>query len=83
MTNLARALDASGRSFVWVVRPPLGFDINVEFVAEQWLPEELLQRIVRDEDRGLIVSQWAPQVEILGHKSVGVHLTLRGGCERD
>lgn len=78
MTNLAKALDASGRSFVWVVRPPLGFDINAEFVAEQWLPEDLLQRVVRDEYRGLIVSKWAPQVEILGHRSVGAFISHCG-----
>ncbi|KAL0371154.1 UNVERIFIED_CONTAM: UDP-glycosyltransferase 92A1 [Sesamum angustifolium] len=60
MMNLAKALDASGRSFIWVVRPPLGFDINAEFVAEQWLPEGFLQRI-QDEERGLIVCKWAPQ----------------------
>lgn len=78
MTNLAKALDASGRSFVWVVRPPLGFDINAEFVAEQWLPEDLLQRVVRDEDRGLIVSKWAPQVEILGHRSVSAFISHCG-----
>ncbi|KAK6164220.1 hypothetical protein DH2020_001084 [Rehmannia glutinosa] len=77
MMNLAKALDSSGRNFIWVVRPPLGFDINSEFVAEQWLPEGLLQR-VHDEDRGLIVSKWAPQLEILGHKSVVLFLSHCG-----
>ncbi|WMV55512.1 hypothetical protein MTR67_048897 [Solanum verrucosum] len=34
------ALDKVNRvNFIWVVRPPLGFDINMEFRAEEWLPE--------------------------------------------
>ncbi|KAJ8563710.1 hypothetical protein K7X08_032162 [Anisodus acutangulus] len=40
MMELAKALDnASGVNFIWVVRPPLGFDINLEFKEEEWLPE--------------------------------------------
>ncbi|KAH6757205.1 hypothetical protein C2S53_017073 [Perilla frutescens var. hirtella] len=72
--SLAKALEISGRSFIWVVRPPLGFDENAEFVVEQWLPEGRL----RGGDRGLIVSKWAPQVEILSHKSVGAFVTHCG-----
>ncbi|KAI3461074.1 hypothetical protein Pfo_017737 [Paulownia fortunei] len=77
MMKLAKALDASGRNFIWVVRPPLGFDINAEFVAEEWLPEGFLQHI-HEQDRGLIVSKWAPQVEILAHKSVAAFVSHCG-----
>ncbi|KAG5109554.1 hypothetical protein JHK82_038777 [Glycine max] len=31
-------LEESGRSFIWVIWPPFGFDINGEFIAE-WLPK--------------------------------------------
>uniref|UniRef100_A0A1S4D2C5 Glycosyltransferase n=1 Tax=Nicotiana tabacum TaxID=4097 RepID=A0A1S4D2C5_TOBAC len=79
MMELAKALvDASGINFIWVVRPPLGFDINMEFRAEEWLPERFLQCISEDQNKGILVSKWAPQVEILAHKSVGAFLTHCG-----
>ncbi|KAJ8551297.1 hypothetical protein K7X08_000667 [Anisodus acutangulus] len=79
MMELAKALDnASGVNFIWVVRPPLGFDINMEFKEEEWLPEGFVQRVFEDQNRGLIVPKWAPQVEILAHKSVGAFLTHCG-----
>ncbi|KAG8370900.1 hypothetical protein BUALT_Bualt13G0031500 [Buddleja alternifolia] len=67
MMKLAKALDISGRSFVWVIRPPLGFDINAEFVVEQWLPEGFLRST---QNRGLMIKNWAPQLGILEHESV-------------
>ena len=77
MMQLAMALEDSGKNFIWVVRPPLGFDINSEFKAGEWLPEGFEQRI-EDQKRGLLVHKWAPQVEILSHKSVGAFLTHCG-----
>ncbi|TMW89801.1 hypothetical protein EJD97_016609 [Solanum chilense] len=79
MMELAKALDNASRvNFIWAVRPPLGFDINMEFRAEEWLPEGFVQRVFEDQNRGLIVPKWAPQVEILAHKSVGAFLTHCG-----
>ncbi|KAH0715277.1 hypothetical protein KY284_008182 [Solanum tuberosum] len=79
MMELAIALDKANRvNFIWVVRPPLGFDNNMEFRAEEWLPERFVQRVFEDQNRGLIVPKWAPQVEILAHKSVGAFLTHCG-----
>ncbi|XP_044478544.1 UDP-glycosyltransferase 92A1-like [Mangifera indica] len=77
MMQLAMALEASGKNFIWVVRPPLGFDINSEFRANEWLPEGFEERI-RGSGRGLLVQKWAPQVEILCHKSVSVFLSHCG-----
>ncbi|KAL0300155.1 UNVERIFIED_CONTAM: UDP-glycosyltransferase 92A1 [Sesamum calycinum] len=77
MEKLAKALDASGKNFIWVVRPPFGFDTNKEFVVEDWLPEGFLQS-VQDQERGLIVKKWAPQVEILAHKSVSAFVSHCG-----
>lgn len=77
MMHLAIALEASGRDFIWVVRPPLGSDINSEFKAEKWLPEGF-ERRMEDSKKGLLVHKWAPQVEILSHRAVSAFLTHCG-----
>ncbi|KAD5961680.1 hypothetical protein E3N88_13153 [Mikania micrantha] len=77
MMQLAKALDKSNKSFIWVVRPPLGFDTNAEFRADEWLPENFISKI-KNENRGLIVEKWAPQMEILSHESVGGFMTHCG-----
>ncbi|KAJ9164400.1 hypothetical protein P3X46_023978 [Hevea brasiliensis] len=77
MMELAMALEASGKNFIWVVRPPIGFDINLEFRAKDWFPEGFEERI-KDSKRGLLVHKWAPQLEILSHKSVSAFLSHCG-----
>uniref|UniRef100_A0A7N0UF68 Glycosyltransferase n=1 Tax=Kalanchoe fedtschenkoi TaxID=63787 RepID=A0A7N0UF68_KALFE len=77
MTQLAAALETSGVNFIWVVRPPLGFDINSEFRDSEWLPEGFVERI-EDGKRGLVVRDWAPQVEILSHPSVAAFVSHCG-----
>jgi hypothetical protein len=37
-------LIGSGKPFIWVLRPPTGFDINGEF-KEEWLPEGFEKRM--------------------------------------
>ncbi|KAJ7957334.1 Glycosyltransferase [Quillaja saponaria] len=76
MMALAMGLEASGKPFIWVIRPPLGFDITGEFKSE-WLPEGFEERI-KESRKGLLVRNWAPQLEILSHKSVGVFLSHCG-----
>ncbi|OWM69220.1 UDP-glycosyltransferase 92A1 [Punica granatum] len=77
MMQLATALDASGRDFIWVVRPPLGCDVNSEFETEKWLPEGF-ERRMEESRKGLLVRKWAPQVEILSHEAVSAFLTHCG-----
>ncbi|KAJ7950445.1 Glycosyltransferase [Quillaja saponaria] len=77
MMQLAMALEASGTNFIWVVRPPIGFDINSEFKADQWLPEGFEAR-VEGSRKGLIVHNWAPQMEILSHRAVSAFLSHCG-----
>ncbi|XP_006446003.2 UDP-glycosyltransferase 92A1-like [Citrus sinensis] len=77
MMQLAMALEACGKNFIWVVKPPLGFDLNSEFRANEWLPEGFEERI-KDSGQGLVVQKWAPQVEILSHKSISAFLSHCG-----
>ncbi|GAV72055.1 UDPGT domain-containing protein [Cephalotus follicularis] len=77
MMELAMALEASGKNFIWVVRPPIGFDINSDFKAKEWLPEGFEERI-RESKKGLLVPKWAPQVEVLSHTSLSAFLSHCG-----
>ncbi|KAM4130421.1 hypothetical protein ACJW30_01G100400 [Castanea mollissima] len=76
MMELALGLEASGKPFIWVLRPPLGFDIKGEF-REEWLPEGFKKRM-NESKRGLLVQNWAPQLEILSHESIGTFLSHCG-----
>ncbi|XP_062083200.1 UDP-glycosyltransferase 92A1-like [Humulus lupulus] len=77
MMKLAMVLEASGKNFIWVVRPPIGFDINGEFRSEEWLPKGFEERI-SESSRGLLVRNWAPQVTILAHEAVSAFLSHCG-----
>lgn len=76
MMQLAKGLDGVEVNFIWVIRPPLGFDVNADFRPEEWLPEGFIER--NQEQRGLVVVDWAPQVEILAHESIGSFLSNCG-----
>nr|UXB92755.1 glycosyltransferase [Helleborus thibetanus] len=76
MIQLAKWLEQSGKAFIWVLRNPTGIDVNEEFKPE-WLPEGFEDRM-RETGMGLIVRNWAPQIEILEHRSVGAFLSHCG-----
>ncbi|KAF9596036.1 hypothetical protein IFM89_006963 [Coptis chinensis] len=76
MMQLAIALETSGKNFIWVVRPPIEFEITEKFRSE-WLPEGYEDRI-KEQNKGLIVHKWAPQLDILSHKSTCAFLTHCG-----
>ncbi|KAH7839256.1 hypothetical protein Vadar_001854 [Vaccinium darrowii] len=76
MLELAKGLEQSGKPFIWVIRPPIGFDLKGEFRSE-WLPEGFEERI-SDRKQGLLVRKWAPQLEILRHKSTAAFLSHCG-----
>ncbi|KAE8714492.1 inositol-3-phosphate synthase-like isoform X1 [Hibiscus syriacus] len=74
--ELAIGLENSGKPFIWVIRPPLGFDLKAEFRSE-WLPQGFEDRMNKS-NKGLLVKNWASQLEILSHKSTGAFLSHCG-----
>ncbi|XP_065867588.1 UDP-glycosyltransferase 92A1-like [Euphorbia lathyris] len=76
MMELALGLEKSGKAFIWVIRPPIGFDRKAEFRSE-WLPEGFEERISSNK-QGLLVRNWAPQLEILSHGSIGAFVSHCG-----
>ncbi|XP_020570578.1 crocetin glucosyltransferase 3 [Phalaenopsis equestris] len=77
MMALAEGLEASGVAFIWVVRPPHGFNMNAEFEAERWLPDGFEARMA-EKRRGLVARRWAPQIEILSNKATGAFMSHCG-----
>ncbi|XVF59577.1 hypothetical protein PTKIN_Ptkin07bG0287000 [Pterospermum kingtungense] len=86
MTELALGLELSQQRFIWVVRPPtqksgtgsgprFGSTSDHDHDMSTYLPQGFISRT---RDRGLIVPQWAPQVEILSHPSCGGFFTHCG-----
>lgn len=58
MMRLAKAIERiEDLNFIWVVRPPLGFDINSEFRADEWLPDGFINRLCDEQKRGIIAVQ--------------------------
>lgn len=78
LLELADGLEASGVSFLWIVRPPgaPGFSAASATVSvTEFLPVGFQERV---KDRGLCYSQWAPQMRILKHPAVGGFLSHCG-----
>ncbi|KAJ9555830.1 hypothetical protein OSB04_010444 [Centaurea solstitialis] len=79
--ELAFGLEKSGQKFLWVVKSPSEkvnasyFSAKTDLDPTSFLPDGFLDRV---RDRGLVVSSWIPQVEILGHSSTGGFLTHCG-----
>nr|GEW90507.1 soyasapogenol B glucuronide galactosyltransferase-like [Tanacetum cinerariifolium] len=71
ITEIALALEESDKPFIWVVRK----GVNDERVGG--MPEGFEERVER-ENKGLVITGWAPQVEILKHPTVGGFLTHCG-----
>lgn len=76
MRELALGLEASGKPFIWVIRPPIGFCATKEPKGE-WFPDGFEER-VRKKNQGILIFKWAPQMEILSHKSTGAFLSHCG-----
>uniref|UniRef100_M0ZI01 Glycosyltransferase n=1 Tax=Solanum tuberosum TaxID=4113 RepID=M0ZI01_SOLTU len=66
--ELAIGLEASQQRFIWVLRDADKGDIFSGEVRKCQLPEGYEKRV---SERGLVMRDWAPQLEILGHPSTG------------
>ncbi|KAG5616014.1 hypothetical protein H5410_015838 [Solanum commersonii] len=62
--ELAVGLELSKVNFLWVIRFPVGQNMNLE----EALPKGFLERVG---NRGKVVQGWAPQLTILSHWSIG------------
>lgn len=71
--NLAQGLEQCELPFFWVLRKPPG---STKDVSEMLL-EGFRERISVN-GRGLVYTEWVPQVKILGHPSIGGFLTHCG-----
>ncbi|WVZ69522.1 hypothetical protein U9M48_018295 [Paspalum notatum var. saurae] len=71
LRELARGLDLSGKSFVWVI----GSAATSE--SAEWMPDGFAE-LTAGGERGLIVRGWAPQMQILNHPAVGGFVTHCG-----
>ncbi|CAJ2631311.1 unnamed protein product [Trifolium pratense] len=71
LMELALALEASKKPFIWVIR-----EGNKSEELEKWISEERFEE--RNKGRGLIIRGWAPQVLLLSHPSIGGFLTHCG-----
>ncbi|CAJ1978549.1 unnamed protein product [Sphenostylis stenocarpa] len=84
MTELAWGLELSERRFIWVLRAPSEGAADAAFfttgsnevdAVANYLPEGFASRTSKV---GLLVPEWAQQVNILGHGSIGGFLTHCG-----
>ncbi|XP_057771976.1 UDP-glucosyltransferase 29-like [Salvia miltiorrhiza] len=69
--EIAKGLELCNANFIWIIRFPLGATVSLDEV----LPEGFLERAG---ERGLVVTGWAPQADILGHQNLGCFVSHCG-----
>ncbi|KAG5021161.1 UDP-glycosyltransferase 88F3 [Glycine soja] len=87
LREIANGLEKSGHSFLWVVKRPTQDEktkqihdtttttTTMDFDLSSVLPSGFIERT---KDRGLVVSSWAPQVEVLSRGSVAAFVSHCG-----
>lgn len=68
ITELAIGLEKSNHKFIWALRDADKADVFSKYVTRVELPKGYENRI---KGRGLVVREWAPQLEILAHRATG------------
>ncbi|KAA8517144.1 hypothetical protein F0562_017437 [Nyssa sinensis] len=66
--ELAIGLEQSGQKFIWALRDADKGDVFAGGERRVELPKGFEERL---EGKGMVVREWAPQLEILGHPSTG------------
>ncbi|OIW07635.1 hypothetical protein TanjilG_03743 [Lupinus angustifolius] len=80
VNELALGLELSDQKFLWVLRSPSN-STSAAYLGPhnddplKYLPNGFLERT---KDKGLVVPSWAPQIQVLGHNSVGGFLSHCG-----
>ncbi|XP_058181117.1 zeatin O-xylosyltransferase-like [Rhododendron vialii] len=77
--ELAMRIEQSDQKFIWVLRDVDKGDIFVGEVKREKLPEGFEERV---KEVGMVVRDWAPQVEILGHLSTSGFMSHCGWNSR-
>ncbi|XP_076895540.1 zeatin O-glucosyltransferase-like [Bidens hawaiensis] len=67
ITEIAIGLETSEQKFIWALRDADKGDVFDEYITVE-LPKGYEERI---KGRGLVVREWAPQLEILAHRATG------------
>jgi cis-zeatin O-glucosyltransferase len=75
INEIAIGLEKSEQKFIWVLRDADKGDVFDENIRSANLPKEYEKRI---EKQGLILRDWAPQLDILAHISTGGFVTHCG-----
>ncbi|KAF8732949.1 hypothetical protein HU200_015300 [Digitaria exilis] len=78
LKEIAIGLERSGHRFLWVVRAPVSdstLALHADPDLDALLPEGFLERT---NGHGLVVKEWAPQVDVLRHKAIGAFVTHCG-----
>ncbi|RYR74814.1 hypothetical protein Ahy_A02g009525 isoform A [Arachis hypogaea] len=80
LNEIAFGLELSGHKFLWVVRAPSNFGGSAYLSQQKEDPLHYLPSgfVERTKEQGLVIPSWAPQIEILGHGSVGAFLSHCG-----
>ncbi|KAJ6860661.1 hypothetical protein NC651_036905 [Populus alba x Populus x berolinensis] len=80
MMELAIGLEESAKPFVWVIRPPVGFEPTSEFRAE-YLPEGFEERMEKRKQGWPLAAEQAYNSKMLVEE-MGVSVELTRGVQR-
>lgn len=68
LIQIALALENMQIPFIWVIKNK---------VEDDWMPGGF-KKMVAESKRGLVIKEWAPQVDILNHPAIGGYVTHCG-----